>query len=53
VTGADAHPSLATAFCAENAVSPRSGGKIRVAFVGPKAETIRLMGDKVSAKDAP
>jgi acetyl-CoA carboxylase, biotin carboxylase subunit len=50
VTGATAiHPGYG--FLAETPISP-TGRKSGFAFIGPKADTIRLMGDKVSAKHA-
>ncbi|MGU0739841.1 acetyl-CoA carboxylase biotin carboxylase subunit [Pseudomonas aeruginosa] len=51
VTGATAiHPSYG--FLAENADFAEQIERSGFTFVGPTAEVIRLMGDKVSAKDA-
>ena len=42
----------ATAFCPRTPTSPRWSIEHGFAFIGPKPEHIRLMGDKVAAKDA-
>src|ERR671939_2056253 len=49
ITGADAvHPGYG--FLAENARFAEVLGHHGIAFIGPKAEHIRLMGDKIEAK---
>ena len=49
ITGADAvHPGYG--FLAENARFADILAEHRIAFIGPKAEHIRIMGDKIEAK---
>jgi acetyl-CoA carboxylase biotin carboxylase subunit len=49
ITGADAvHPGYG--FLAENARFADILGEHEIAFIGPKAEHIRIMGDKIEAK---
>ncbi|ACA19741.1 acetyl-CoA carboxylase, biotin carboxylase [Methylobacterium sp. 4-46] len=49
ITGADAvHPGYG--FLSENARFAEVLGHHRIAFIGPKAEHIRVMGDKIEAK---
>ena len=51
VTGADAiHPGYG--FLSENADFAERVESSGFIFIGPRADTIRLMGDKISAKDA-
>jgi acetyl-CoA carboxylase biotin carboxylase subunit len=51
ITGADAiHPGLG--FLAENADFAATVEEHGFAFIGPSAEHIRLMGNKITAKDA-
>ena len=49
ITGADAiHPGYG--FLSENARFAEILGEHNIAFIGPKAEHIRIMGDKIEAK---
>src|SRR5438270_8016158 len=49
ITGADAlHPGYG--FLSENARFAEILGEHNIAFIGPRAEHIRLMGDKIEAK---
>ncbi len=49
VTGADAiHPGYG--FLSENSEFARICGECNITFIGPKAESIALLGDKVSAR---
>ncbi|MEH6822626.1 MAG: acetyl-CoA carboxylase biotin carboxylase subunit [Motiliproteus sp.] len=49
-TGADAiHPGYG--FLAENAALPEACVNNGITFIGPRAETMRLLGDKISARD--
>ncbi len=51
ITRADAiHPGYG--FLSENAEFAEICQKCKIAFIGPRAETIRLMGNKVRARDA-
>lgn len=51
ITGADAvHPGYG--FLSENARFAEILEEHHITFIGPKSEHIRLMGDKISAKDA-
>ena len=50
ITGADAiHPGYG--FLSENPVFVQALEDHDIAFIGPRAEHIRIMGDKISAKD--
>ncbi len=51
VTGADAiHPGFG--FLSENASFAKMCGKCGITFIGPKPESIEMLGDKASAKEA-
>ncbi len=51
VTGADAiHPGIG--FLSENAIFAEMVEDHGLTFIGPKPEHIRMMGDKIAAKDA-
>ena len=51
ITGADAiHPGYG--FLSENARFAEIVGAHNITFIGPKPEHIRVMGDKIAAKDA-
>ncbi len=50
ITGAEAvHPGYG--FLSENAAFSQTLADHDIAFIGPTAETIRIMGDKITAKD--
>jgi len=51
ITGADAiHPGYG--FLSENARFAEIVGAHNITFIGPKPEHIRVMGDKIAAKEA-